>query len=105
MRACRARRRERGGQHLEGRACPSPGCASGLARSRSLQEAEESRCTGARDQGEVTEQHRAIVAGIRAGDPEAAERAAKAHIEAAGRAYKPASENEPRAAAATQPTR
>ncbi|TDD11864.1 GntR family transcriptional regulator [Nonomuraea deserti] len=55
--------------------------------------------------GAITEQHRAIVAGIRAGDPAAAGSAAKAHIEAAGRAYKPARENEPRTAATTQPTR
>ncbi|MFD0890906.1 FadR/GntR family transcriptional regulator, partial [Streptosporangium algeriense] len=41
--------------------------------------------------GAITEQHRAIVAGIRAGDPEAARKAAKTHIEAAGRAYRPAS--------------
>lgn len=40
--------------------------------------------------GAITEQHRAIVAGIRAGDPETARRAAKTHIEAAGRAYRPA---------------
>ncbi|MFF5213234.1 GntR family transcriptional regulator [Streptosporangium sp. NPDC000396] len=39
--------------------------------------------------GAITDQHRAIVAGIRAGDPETARRAAKAHIEAAGRAYQP----------------
>lgn len=40
--------------------------------------------------GAITEQHRAIVAGIRAGDPEVARKAAKTHIEAAGRAYRPA---------------
>ncbi|GAA2293359.1 GntR family transcriptional regulator [Nonomuraea roseoviolacea subsp. roseoviolacea] len=39
--------------------------------------------------GAITEQHQAIVRAIRAGDAEAARRAAKAHIEAAGRAYKP----------------
>lgn len=37
----------------------------------------------------ITDQHRAIVAGIRAGDPKTARRAAKTHIEAAGRAYRP----------------
>ncbi|GGO30756.1 GntR family transcriptional regulator [Microbispora rosea subsp. aerata] len=39
--------------------------------------------------GAITEQHRAIVSAIRAGDPEAARSAAKSHIEAARRAYKP----------------
>ncbi|RBQ21492.1 GntR family transcriptional regulator [Spongiactinospora rosea] len=37
----------------------------------------------------ITEQHRAIIAGIRAGDPQAAGEAALAHIQAAGRAYRP----------------
>ncbi|GAA2444282.1 GntR family transcriptional regulator [Actinomadura vinacea] len=40
----------------------------------------------------ITDQHRAIVAGIRAGDAEVARRAAKLHIEAAARAYRPHSE-------------
>ncbi|GAB3987929.1 GntR family transcriptional regulator [Actinoallomurus acanthiterrae] len=39
--------------------------------------------------GSITEQHRSIVAAIRAGDPEAARTAAKSHIEAAARAYRP----------------
>ncbi|MEU8310535.1 FCD domain-containing protein [Actinomadura sp. NPDC048955] len=37
----------------------------------------------------ITDQHRAIIAGIRAGDPKAAREAAKFHIEAAARAYRP----------------
>lgn len=37
----------------------------------------------------ITDQHRAIVAAIRAGDPAAARRTAKSHIEAAWHAYKP----------------
>ncbi|WP_406290336.1 GntR family transcriptional regulator [Embleya sp. NBC_00896] len=39
--------------------------------------------------GLITDQHRAIVAGIRAGDPAAARVAAKTHIEAAAHAYLP----------------
>ncbi|WP_433215001.1 GntR family transcriptional regulator [Microtetraspora malaysiensis] len=43
--------------------------------------------------GAITDQHRAIVAGIRAGDPESARSTAKSHIEAAGRAYRPLSQS------------
>ncbi|MFI6595903.1 GntR family transcriptional regulator [Nonomuraea sp. NPDC050536] len=40
--------------------------------------------------GAITDQHRAIVSAIRRGDAQAARSAAKSHIEAAARAYKPA---------------